>query len=47
VERLSLAIRHQSLVAERNQEQVNFEELMRRAQAELDRRFPESQNQNQ
>jgi hypothetical protein len=38
VERLNLEIRHQSLVAERNHEQVTFEELVHRAQAELDRR---------
>jgi hypothetical protein len=35
VERLNLEIRHQSLVAEANHEQVMFEDLVRRAQAEL------------
>jgi len=33
VERLNLEIRHQSLVAERNYEQVTFEHLVHRAQA--------------
>ena len=44
VEQLNQAIRFQSLEAEANREQVTFEDLVRRAQAELDRR---DQNRNQ
>jgi hypothetical protein len=46
-ERLDLEIRYQSLVAQRSHEQVTFEELVHRAQAELDRRFPEQQSPKQ
>ena len=45
MERLNLEIRHQSQVAEGNHEQVTFEELVHRAQAELDRRDQQSRNQ--
>ena len=38
-------IHAQSLRAEQNHEQVNFEELIRRAQAELDRRYQQNRNQ--
>jgi hypothetical protein len=41
VERLNLEVRRQSLEAEANHEQVTFEDLMHRAQAELDRRDQE------
>jgi len=45
VERLNLKIRYQSLVAEANHEQVMFEGLVHRAQAEFDRRDQQNRNQ--